>query len=302
MTETSPLCALALPPRGTPPEEEMDWRAKTGRVVPGVEVRVVAEDGSILPNDGESVGEFEVRGPWITGSYYGEPAPERFHDGWLRTGDIGSLDDRGFMQISDRTKDVIKSGGEWISSVELENEVMAHPGVVEAAVIAVPDERWSERPLVAVVLEPESPGHRDELVDFLTGRVSRWWLPERWAFIDEVPKTSVGKFDKKVLRAQYADGAFEVVEVEIQTGALTPWAPIRWTSPSACPPSARSWPTWPSTGCARQPTRCATASDPDPQLTAEEKRITRARRAVDKAVVLLAGPSAGRTDVVEDGP
>jgi fatty-acyl-CoA synthase len=216
MTETSPLCALGLPPRGTPPEEEIEWRAKTGRVVPGVEIRVAAEDGSILPNDGQSVGEFEARGPWITGSYYNEPAPERFHDGWLRTGDIGSLDDRGYMQISDRTKDVIKSGGEWISSVELENEVMAHPGVVEAAVIAVPDERWSERPLVAVVLEADSPASADELVAFLTDRVSRWWLPERWVFIEEVPKTSVGKFDKKVLRSQFADGAFEVVEVEIQ--------------------------------------------------------------------------------------
>jgi acyl-CoA synthetase (AMP-forming)/AMP-acid ligase II len=218
MTETSPLCSLALPPRGIPPEEEMDWRAKTGRIVPGVEVRVVGEDGTVLPNDGASVGEFEVRGPWITGSYYGDPTPERFHDGWLRTGDIGSLDNRGFMQISDRTKDVIKSGGEWISSVELENEVMAHPGVLEAAVIAVPDERWSERPLVAVVVEGDAPPSADDLVEFLTDRVSRWWLPERWVFIAEVPKTSVGKFDKKLLRSQHADGAFEVVEVMIQTG------------------------------------------------------------------------------------
>jgi fatty-acyl-CoA synthase len=217
MTETSPICSLALPPRGIPVEEEIEWRSKTGRVVAGVEVRVVAEDGSILPNDGESVGEFEVRGPWITGSYYGEPTPERFHDGWLCTGDIGSLDPRGYMQISDRTKDVIKSGGEWISSVELENEVMAHPGVVEAAVIAVPDERWSERPLVAVVVEEGSATSADQLVEFLGGRVSRWWLPERWVFIGEVPKTSVGKFDKKVLRAQYADGTLEVVEVDIQT-------------------------------------------------------------------------------------
>lgn len=214
MTETSPICSLALPPRGVPVEEEIEWRSKTGRVVAGVEVRVVAEDGSVLPNDGETVGEFEVRGPWITGSYYGEPTPERFHDGWLRTGDIGSLDGRGYMQISDRTKDVIKSGGEWISSVELENEVMAHPGVVEAAVIAVPDERWSERPLVAVVLDEGSAHTADDLVAFLDGRVSRWWLPERWVFIEEVPKTSVGKFDKKVLRARYADGELEVVEVE----------------------------------------------------------------------------------------
>ncbi len=216
MTETSPICSLALPPRGVAPEEEIEWRSKTGRVVAGVEVRVVHEDGTTLPNDGESVGEFEVRGPWITGSYYGEPTPERFHDGWLRTGDIGSLDGLGYMQISDRTKDVIKSGGEWISSVELENEVMAHPSVVEAAVIAVPDERWSERPLVAVVLEQDAPATADELVSFLTERVSRWWLPERWVFIDEVPKTSVGKFDKKGLRSRYADGEFEVVEVEIR--------------------------------------------------------------------------------------
>jgi fatty-acyl-CoA synthase len=218
MTETSPLCSLALPPRGTPPEEEMNWRAKTGRVVPGVEIRVVGEDGTVLPNDGESVGEFEARGPWIAGSYYNDPTPERFHDGWLRTGDIGSLDRRGYMQISDRTKDVIKSGGEWISSVELENEVMAHPGVVEAAVIAVPDERWSERPLVAVVLESDSKLGADDLLEFLSGRVSRWWLPERWVFIQEIPKTSVGKFDKKVLRSQHADGVFDVVEVEIKTG------------------------------------------------------------------------------------
>ncbi len=164
------------------------------------------------------MGEFEVRGPWVTGSYYGEPSPERFHDGWLRTGDIGSLDELGYMQISDRTKDVIKSGGEWISSVELENEVMAHPGVLEAAVIAVPDERWSERPLVAVVVEEESAPTPDELIEFLSGRVSRWWLPERWAFVDEVPKTSVGKFDKKVLRARYAEGGLEVIEIESRAG------------------------------------------------------------------------------------
>jgi fatty-acyl-CoA synthase len=218
MTETSPLCSLALPPASATPEEEMEWRAKTGRIVPGVEVRICGEDGSVLPRDGVAVGEFEVRGPWITGSYYGDPSPDRFHDGWLRTGDIGSLDAKGYMQISDRTKDVIKSGGEWISSVELENEVMAHPDVVEAAVIAVPDERWSERPLVAVVLEDGSSAGPDELLAFLGDRVSRWWLPERWAVITEVPKTSVGKFDKKVLRSRYAEGTLEVVEVEIATG------------------------------------------------------------------------------------
>ena len=217
MTETSPLCSLATPPRQAAPDEEIEWRAKTGRIVPGVEVRICAEDGTVLENDGVAVGEFEVRGPWITGSYYGDPSPDRFHDGWLRTGDIGSLDELGYMQISDRSKDVIKSGGEWISSVELENEVMAHPGVVEAAVIAVPDERWSERPLVAVVLEDGVELSPDELLEFLTPRVSRWWLPERWAIIEEVPKTSVGKFDKKVLRARHADGGLEVIEVDLTT-------------------------------------------------------------------------------------
>jgi fatty-acyl-CoA synthase len=215
MTETSPVCALGIPPKGVAPEEEMDWRAKTGRIVAGVEIRVVDEEGAVQPADSRAVGEFEVRGPWVTGSYYGEPSPERFHDGWLRTGDVGSLDGRGFMQISDRTKDVIKSGGEWISSVELENEVMAHPGVFEAAVIGVPDQRWDERPLVVVVAAQGERAKPEEIVSFLSGRVARWWLPERWAFVDELPKTSVGKFDKKVLRARAADGELEVEQVDL---------------------------------------------------------------------------------------
>jgi fatty-acyl-CoA synthase len=215
MTETSPVCAFGRPPKGIPPEEEMDWRAKTGRIIAGVELRVVDEEGEMLPNDGKSVGEFEVRGPWVTAAYYGDPTPERFHNGWLRTGDVGSLDDRGFMQISDRTKDVIKSGGEWISSVELENEVMAHPGVYEAAVIGVPDARWDERPLVVIV--PAAGAHPEpaDILAFLSSRVARWWLPERWAFADEIPKTSVGKFDKKVLRARAADGDLDVHEVDV---------------------------------------------------------------------------------------
>jgi fatty-acyl-CoA synthase len=215
MTETSPVCSLAFPPRGATPEGEMDWRVKTGRVVPGVEIRIVDEEGRVQPNDGVSLGEFEVRGPWITGSYYREPAPERFHDGWLRTGDIGTLDEKGFMQISDRTKDVIKSGGEWISSVELENEVMAYPGVLEAAVIGVPDPRWTERPLVVVVAKEGVQLEPPEILGFLSARVARWWLPEHWAFVDELPKTSVGKFDKRLLRARIADGSLEVQQVEL---------------------------------------------------------------------------------------
>src|SRR5271170_1691842 len=158
---------MAFPSKGVGDAEAMDWRAKTGRVLAGVQIRVVADDGSTLPADGRSVGEFEARGPWVTGAYYGDPTPDRFHDGWLRTGDVGWMDGRGFMQISDRTKDVIKSGGEWISSVELENEVMAYPGVLEAAVIAVPDERWSERPLAVVVLDPGAQVGADQLLEFL---------------------------------------------------------------------------------------------------------------------------------------
>jgi fatty-acyl-CoA synthase len=215
MTETSPVCALARPPKNAPPEEDMEWRVKAGRVVAGVEVRVVDEDGAVLAEDGRSIGEFEVRGPWITGAYYGEPTPERFHDGWLRTGDVGTLDAHGFMTISDRTKDVIKSGGEWISSVELENEVMAHPGVFEAAVVGVPDPKWDERPLVVVVPAEGARPEPGEILDFLSGRVARWWLPERWAYVPELPKTSVGKFDKKALRAQVAEGTLEVHEVAL---------------------------------------------------------------------------------------
>ncbi len=215
MTETSPLAAVSRPPEGCPPGKELDYKAKAGRIVPGVEVRVVGEGDEILPNDGEAVGEFEIRGPWVTASYYKDEDPHRFHDGWLRTGDVGSLDRFGFMQISDRTKDVIKTGGEWISSVELEGEVMSHPDVYEAAVVAVPDPRWEERPLVCVVRNEGASPSFEELLDFLVGRVARFWLPERWAFIEEVPKTSVGKFDKKVLRAAYADGKLDVTTLEL---------------------------------------------------------------------------------------
>ena len=211
MTETSPLCALSHPPKGAAEDEEVAYLARTGRVVPGVELRVVAPDDTVLPSDGKSVGEFEVSGPWVTASYYGDPSPERFHDGWLRTGDVGTLDDRGFMQITDRTKDVVKSGGEWISSVELETVLMSHPGVYEAAVVGVPDSRWQERPLACVVPNEGTDLDPAELRRFLAERVARFWLPERWAIIQEVPKTSVGKFDKKLLRAQFADGDLDVV-------------------------------------------------------------------------------------------
>jgi fatty-acyl-CoA synthase len=211
MTETSPLMALAHPPKACPPEKEIEYRAKTGRLLAGGELRIVHE-GQVLPADGESVGEIEARGLWVTGAYYGEDAGEKFHDGWLRTGDVGTLDARGYIQIKDRTKDVIKSGGEWVSSIDLENAIMAHPGVLEAAVIGVPDPRWDERPLACVVLKDGAGITASELRTFLEGRVVKWWIPERWAFLAEIPKTSVGKFDKKLLRSQQAEGALAVVD------------------------------------------------------------------------------------------
>ncbi len=213
MTETSPLAAVAYPPATCGPADEMDWRVRTGRVVPGVELRIVDDVGRPLPWDDEAVGEIEVRGPWITASYYGDPAPEKFDDGWLRTGDVGTVNPQGFVQITDRAKDVIKSGGEWISSVELENHLMGHPDVVEASVIGVADARWDERPLACVVRKPGSSVAAAELAGFLGDKVARWQVPERWSFIDEVPKTSVGKFDKKVLRARHSSNELEVEEL-----------------------------------------------------------------------------------------
>jgi fatty-acyl-CoA synthase len=204
MTETSPIGAVGHPPAGVAPGgvEEMDWRAKTGRVVPGVEVRIVDDAGGELDWDGASVGEIEDRGPWVTTSYRLDAAPEKFDDGWLRTGDVGTMTPNGYLQITDRAKDVIKSGGEWISSVELENALMAHPAVVEAAVIGIPDQRWDERPLACVVgdVDPQ------ELKQYLAAQVAKWQVPDSWAFVEAIPKTSVGKFDKKALRTQYEKG------------------------------------------------------------------------------------------------
>jgi acyl-CoA synthetase (AMP-forming)/AMP-acid ligase II len=214
MTETSPFASIALPPKCATADDEMIWRSKTGRVCAGVDLRIVDDAGAPLAWDGTTAGEIEVRGPWITGAYYRDPAPDKFHDGWLRTGDVGTVDAKGFIQITDRVKDVIKSGGEWISSVELENAIMAHPDVIEAAVIGVPDARWDERPLACVVLRPGGTTSPADLQAFLATRVARWWLPERFAFIQEVPKTSVGKFDKKALRARHAEGGLEVIALE----------------------------------------------------------------------------------------
>jgi fatty-acyl-CoA synthase len=213
MTETSPLGSTAHPPPGVEAEESWRYRSTAGRPAPLVSARLVGGDGEEVPWDGESTGELQVRGPWVAREYYRDEAGhEKFDEGWLRTGDIAAIDERGYILISDRTKDVIKSGGEWISSVELENEIMAHPAVAEAAVIAKPDERWGERPLACVVTEEGAELTLEELREHLASRVAKWWLPDALAIIDEVPKTSVGKFDKKVLRAQLEEGRLERLE------------------------------------------------------------------------------------------
>jgi fatty-acyl-CoA synthase len=212
MTETSPLATLAWPPVGTPPDRHWAIRGTQGQPICGVEMRIVDDDGKVLPNDGQAVGEVEVRGPWITGSYYRARDESKFDSGWLRTGDVGRIDEEGFVTLTDRSKDVIKSGGEWISSVELENCLIGHPDVLEAAVVGVPDERWQERPLAVVVLNEGASVSAGELRTFLSDKVVRWWLPERWAFADEIPRTSVGKYDKKAIRSRHADNAYQVTE------------------------------------------------------------------------------------------
>ncbi|MFE5739017.1 long-chain fatty acid--CoA ligase [Streptomyces celluloflavus] len=221
MTETSPLGTVSHPPAGVDEEAEWTYRATQGRFPASVEARLIGPDGERLPWDGAAAGELEIRGPWIAGAYYGgahgetlRPEDKFSPDGWLRTGDVGTITPDGYLMLTDRAKDVIKSGGEWISSVELEGHLMAHPDVVEAAVVAVPDEKWGERPLATVVLaEGVSTGYA-ELKAFLGERIARWQLPERWTVIPSVPKTSVGKFDKKVLRRQYADGELDVTRLD----------------------------------------------------------------------------------------
>jgi fatty-acyl-CoA synthase len=211
MTELSPIgtiSSLKSHMQGWSEAQRFQVRATQGTPVVGVEARIVDIDGRELPWDGVSFGELQVRGPWVISSYYNDPrSADSFEDGWFRTGDVATIDAEGYLQIVDRTKDLVKSGGEWISTVELENAIMAHPQVLEAAVIAVPHPRWQERPLACVVPKADakdtlSPG---EILEFLSTRVAKWQLPDEVIFIEAVPKTSVGKFDKKVLREQYKD-------------------------------------------------------------------------------------------------
>jgi fatty-acyl-CoA synthase len=212
MTETSPVAssghvkstlAAVLDEDGL-----AEQRTTVGQPLFGVEARIM-QPGELAaqPWDGEAQGELQVRGPWVAASYYNDPrSPDSFtDDGWLRTGDVATIDRHGYIRLVDRTKDVIKSGGEWISSVELENEIMAHPAVAEAAVIALPHPKWGERPLACVVLKPGEAASSEDILAFLSDRVAKWWVPDDVVFIDEVPKTSVGKFSKKDLRDRFAD-------------------------------------------------------------------------------------------------
>jgi fatty-acyl-CoA synthase len=205
MTETSPLGSVARPRSGTKPEDELRARLTQGPISPGVEIRISdPATGEELPWNGVAFGEIQVRGPWIARGYHNGYDPGKLtEDGWFRTGDVAKITPEGYIEIVDRTKDVIKSGGEWISSVELENAIMSHPKIMEAAVIGLAHPKWDERPIAYAVPKPEFKGQvtQDEVIDFLKDKVAKWWLPDEVRFIDEVPKTSVGKFDKKVLRA-----------------------------------------------------------------------------------------------------
>jgi len=221
MTETSPIGSIAHVRSWVAEDEQLEYRLMQGVAAPGVEIRIAdLATGTELPWDGVAFGEIQCRGPWIASGYHNNADPGRLtDDGWFRTGDVATINPDGYIQIVDRTKDVIKSGGEWISSVELENAIMSHPKVLEAAVIGLPHSKWAERPVAYVVPRPEAKDTitADEVREFLVDRVARWWLPDDIRFIDEVPKTSVGKFDKKVLR----NGA-EPIDEEAESAAGAP--------------------------------------------------------------------------------
>ncbi len=211
MTETSPLaavCNIKSSLDHLDDDAKADLRTSVGLITPAVDFRIADSDtGAEVPWDGESRGELQVRGPWVASTYYNDDrSSESFtDDGWLRTGDVATADAEGYIRLVDRTKDLIKSGGEWISSVELENEIMAHPDVAEAAVIGVASTKWGERAMACVVTAEGASLSADDILDWLDGRVVKWWLPDRVEFIDEVPKTSVGKFSKKTLRERFGD-------------------------------------------------------------------------------------------------
>lgn len=215
MTETSPLGSMARPisaHKHSSEEVKADALLSQGRPLFGIELRIVGDSGLELPWDGKSVGELQARGNWVAASYYNDnSSPEKFKDGWLCTGDVATIDADGYVRIADRTKDLVKSGGEWISSIAIEGFIMAHPDVAEAAVIAVAHPKWDERPLACVVPKPDAKDRltKEAILEHLKPHIAKWWLPDDVVFVEQIPKTSVGKFDKKVLRAQFKDHVLE---------------------------------------------------------------------------------------------
>lgn len=213
MTETSPVVTVSHPHSGIVAGDAAYWnyRRSAGRILAGVEARLVDDAGDVQPRDGISVGEIEYRGAWITGAYHQDATGDSFHDGWLRTGDLGTITPDGYIAIVDRAKDVVKSGGEWISSSALEAHLLAHPAVAEVAVVPMSDERWGERPLACVV--PATELSLDDLKKHLATLVPRWQVPEYWSVLDELPKTSVGKLDKKLLKERQQCGELAVLRL-----------------------------------------------------------------------------------------
>jgi fatty-acyl-CoA synthase len=209
MTETSPVCtngSVKPKHRSDDPKQQLLHQMKAGHTVFGVDVKVVDEEGKVAADDGHTQGELYVRGPWVASAYYNnaEATASQFtDDGWFRTGDIVSVDDEGYLTICDRTKDVIKSGGEWISSIDLENAAVAHPDIAEAAAIAIPHPKWAERPLLVVVRKPGTTIDREAVLAFLDGKVAKWWMPDDVVFVDELPHTATGKVSKRTLRTQF---------------------------------------------------------------------------------------------------
>jgi fatty-acyl-CoA synthase len=236
MTETTPIATFMCDRsdcEDLPEQQKFDVRARHGLPLAGVDLRIIDEDGNEVPTDGNTMGELQVRGPWITSGYFQDsanhvdaPHPPSFMDGWFRTGDVATIDRFGYIQIMDRTKDLVKSGGEWISSVDLENAIMGHPKVMEAAVIAVSHPKWQERPLALIAPLPQFRDQisKDEILAFLAEKVAKWWLPDDVLFIDAVPKTSVGKFNKRALREKFKDhvlpgtGPIEELQLEQKHG------------------------------------------------------------------------------------
>jgi fatty-acyl-CoA synthase len=209
MTETNPVASIALLKPHMADwdfDRKLDVLETAGLPVPGLEVKIVDDNGVELPRDGEAFGELLIRGPWIAAEYYRDPrSAQTFADGWMRTGDVCKITPDGYIRITDRAKDVNKSGGEWISSLDLENTLMAHPAVAEATVVGLKHVKWQERPVAFVVLRPGASATEEELLAFLADRMAKWWLPDRVVFIEQIPKTGTGKFDKKLVRDQYAD-------------------------------------------------------------------------------------------------